>query len=178
MVALRPILKFATASWTPNSSWISDTYCVFGIRSQIVRLKLSFWFWVRPCKHFLNNFSLLSSNVGLSFIKTDNGRPTPGSYVVVLFALSQSLIWACSLMMRIFLDWHNLAHMLSYYILPFYLYHKHYLSIVMCRTRENSCILYIATFEVSSESLSFILPHDGQSNILKTEEISSMSISL
>ena len=50
-----------TPSYTPNSKLGNVTKVFFGIRSQIVPLKLSFAFWVLPCKHFSNSVSLLSS---------------------------------------------------------------------------------------------------------------------
>ena len=41
-LAFLPMLKFATASCTPNSNCINDIYLLFGNRSHIVALKLSF----------------------------------------------------------------------------------------------------------------------------------------
>ena len=45
------MLKFDTASKIPKASCGNVTNFVLGIRSQIVQLKASFWFWVFPCKH-------------------------------------------------------------------------------------------------------------------------------
>ena len=53
------ILQCATLSCTSKLGNVAKVF--FAIRSQIVPLKLSFAFWVLPCKHFSNSVSLLSS---------------------------------------------------------------------------------------------------------------------
>ena len=55
------ILQCATPPHTPNSKLGNVTKVFFGIRSQIVPLKLSFAFWALPSKTFSNSVSLLSS---------------------------------------------------------------------------------------------------------------------
>ena len=59
MLHFIPMLKLATASETPTSRLDGDTYFLFGIRSEIVPLKLSLAFWVLPCKHLSSSLSLL-----------------------------------------------------------------------------------------------------------------------
>ena len=55
------ILQCGKPLYTPNFKLGNVTKVFFGIHSQIVPLKLSFAFWVLPCKHFSNSVSLLSS---------------------------------------------------------------------------------------------------------------------
>ena len=55
------MLSFWYCSVLPDHIHQILNYVIFGIRSQIVPLKLSFAFWVLPCKHFSNSVSLLSS---------------------------------------------------------------------------------------------------------------------
>ena len=81
--------QLSYASYTPSSSCVSATKLVLGIRSQIIELKLSFWFWVLSCKHFFSKLSSLSSaKVRFNFITISNGKPGPGLYPLVPLTLS------------------------------------------------------------------------------------------
>ena len=49
--AIFPLLKQATASWTPNSKVVFITKVDLGVLDQIMLFSDSLGFWVLPCKH-------------------------------------------------------------------------------------------------------------------------------
>ena len=79
---------YANASCTPS---FSDTYLVLGIQSKFIALKLSFWFWVSPWKHFSSKLSSRSpAKFGFNLIAISNGKPGPDSYLLYLDEISRN----------------------------------------------------------------------------------------
>ena len=73
-----PILKYATASYRPISRISRPTYTSLETRCHIIPFSASFWFFVFPCKHFLNKLLSLSlAYSGLSFAISFKGSPGP-----------------------------------------------------------------------------------------------------
>ena len=62
-----PSLNEIIAEATPSSSVVRPTKASFGQRFHINPFKDSLLFWVLSCKHWLNNFSLLSE-INTAFI--------------------------------------------------------------------------------------------------------------
>ena len=73
-------------AYTLNSKLGNVTKVFFGIRFQIVPLKLSFAFWVLPCRHFSDSVSL-KIYIGLILQIMYFRRPDPGCLGVYKMAL-------------------------------------------------------------------------------------------